>query len=498
MNKSNEYCLNQYNCDKNNELDAETYVQYQKSSESFRQNLLKRLGIKYDKFVQPERSIDELYKPGISIGPKFSRLIKQNSLINVSGGDDSFILLESFKDCQFGSIIDNNLLEKNILQPTLIQKCVIPIILSKPKYDLMAQAETGSGKTAAFLLPIIQYILILKSSGRVLKHGDGPFGIIIAPTRELTQQLGDTARALSRGLPINVVTTYGETNVYKTKLQIQKNCDILCSTPGRAITFSQSGDINLQNLIFLVLDEADKLLDNQFYNQIDNFLNNLKKVNSRYRTLLFSATFDTYIKNLVDEILRPNYFCAFIDSNNVIADTVKQFFVQAQANDKFDILYNILSRTSQGKYTDKNELEWKRVEKVLVFCNSRRKTNYLALKLSLRSIKSTCTNGNLTQQQRCDAKEAFEKGDCDVLISTNVMARGLNIVGINHIINYDLPTDFKDYVHRVGRTGRIGNIGRSTSFIDLKNIDDCRVAKQLVHYLNQQGQSVPDFLKIFN
>uniref|UniRef100_A0A915CY99 RNA helicase n=1 Tax=Ditylenchus dipsaci TaxID=166011 RepID=A0A915CY99_9BILA len=293
------------------------------------------------------------------------------------------------------------MMDKNIYQPTLIQKSAIPVIIAKKEYDLMGP----------FLLPIIDELCKLKFK-RALPS-IGPFALIVAPTRELAQQLGDAAKAYTRDLSLNVVTTYGETSVHDAIREIRRGSDILVATPGRLKQFINEKILNVSTVRWLILDEADKLLQDQFSKDIALLKETLAELNPNHRTFMFSATFDRNIQYLAERLLNPNFFYVSVGSENIISETVQQNFVEAKGFKKVEILHTVLMAYSRGSDTDSRGLEWDR--------------------LSLRGIKTMCTNGDRTQQQRQEAIDLFEKGEVDVLVSTNVTARGLNILGVTHI-----------------------------------------------------------------
>ncbi|KAI1726613.1 DEAD/DEAH box helicase domain-containing protein [Ditylenchus destructor] len=465
----------------------------------YRKNIHKRFGQRLQKFAKTDRDDSELFEGDILAGPAFDRLNNDESLITVSGGDNTQTpFLMNFHNAEFLPALCKNMMDKGIQKPTLIQKCTIPIILDKPDYDLMARAETGSGKTAAFLLPIIDLLVRGKMDKSITELG--PFVIIVSPTRELAQQLGDNTKAFIRGLPLKVTTTYGETCINDARDDIRAGADIVVASPGRLKQFVNEDIIKVEKLRYIVLDEADKLLQDQFKPEMELVRDRVVEANPKCRTFMFSATLGHKMQCLASRLLRPNYFCASVDNNDndlAISETIFEEFVEAGEYDKVDKLEKILQQLYTDVFTDENGLDWHRLPKTLIFCNNRRRTNWLALQLSLRAFKALSTNGDRMQHQRQQAMDMFVRGDCDILVATNIVARGLNIPGVEHVINYELPKDLEDYIHRIGRTGRAGNSGNATALIDRNKVVDRQLCRFLIPRLESKqhiAQTIPEFM----
>ncbi|CAK5083463.1 unnamed protein product [Meloidogyne enterolobii] len=276
--------------------------------------------------------------------------------------------------------------------------------------------------------------------------------------------------------------------------------DIFVSTMGRIMQFISEEKVKLTGLNFLVLDEADKLLkDEIFFRDILKIQEIASKNEQKHRTLMFSATFDGIVEEYAGRILLPNYFMISIGGREVLPQTVKQKFVVSTKYQKFSVLCDeILSKLKpkcKGIYKDVNGVTWRRLsKKVAIFCNSRRMTNWLALKLSIRGWKSIPTSGERSQRQRQEALVAFEKGDCDILVSTSVISRGLNLVGLELVVNYEMPKTFDDFVHRTGRTGRAGNVGRAITIVDPDCLLDLRLVTELIKEMQKENIEVPSAL----
>nr|CAD2188155.1 unnamed protein product [Meloidogyne enterolobii] len=438
-------------------------------------------------------------KGNVPAGPAFEQMNADESRIGLKGGDGTFPKIRDFT--HFVEPLKNNLLEKGYSKPTLVQRSVIPIIEKKRGYDLIARAQTGTGKTGAFLFPIIH--LLHRRKQKMNINGSPlyePNAIIIAPTRELTQQLGDTAKVFSRGTCLKVVCSYGEIRISESLEEMRNGFDIFVSTMGRIMQFISEEKVKLTGLNFLVLDEADKLLkDEIFFRDILKIQEIATKNEQKHRTLMFSATFDGIVEEYAGRILQPNYFMISIGGRDVLPQTVKQKFVVSTKYQKFSVLCDeILSKLKpkcKGIYKDVNGVTWRRLsKKVAIFCNSRRMTNWLALKLSIRGWKSIPTSGERSQRQRQEALVAFEKGDCDILVSTSVISRGLNLVGLELVVNYEMPKTFDDFVHRTGRTGRAGNVGRAITIVDPDCLLDLRLVTELIKEMQKENIEVPSAL----
>nr|CAD2146324.1 unnamed protein product [Meloidogyne enterolobii] len=465
-------------------------------------NAIYRNKVNQHKYKAPNKTQEELFNENagnVPAGPAFEQMNADESRIGLKGGDGTFPKIRDFT--HFVEPLKNNLLEKGYSKPTLVQRSVIPIIEKKRGYDLIARAQTGTGKTGAFLFPIIHLLHRRKQKMNINECPlYEPNAIIIAPTRELTQQLGDTAKVFSRGTCLKVVCSYGEIRISESLEEMRNGFDIFVSTMGRIMQFISEEKVKLTGLNFLVLDEADKLLkDEIFFRDILKIQEIASKNEQKHRTLMFSATFDGIVEEYAGRILLPNYFMISIGGREVLPQTVKQKFVVSTKYQKFSVLCDeILSKLKpkcKGIYKDVNGVTWRRLsKKVAIFCNSRRMTNWLALKLSIRGWKSIPTSGERSQRQRQEALVAFEKGDCDILVSTSVISRGLNLVGLELVVNYEMPKTFDDFVHRTGRTGRAGNVGRAITIVDPDCLLDLRLVTELIKEMQKENIEVPSAL----
>lgn len=314
-------------------------------------------------------------------------------------------------------------------------------------HDVVGKAQTGTGKTAAFLVSIITALLEHPVED---EHFAGEArALIIAPTRELVMQIAEDARLLCKYTDLNVHTLVGGMDYDKQKRHLQESlCDILVATPGRLLDFAGSRDVYLDRTEILVLDEADRMLDMGFIPQVRRIVRLTPHRESR-QTLFFSATFTPEVMNLADQwTVDPCH--VEIEPENIATDTVTQKVYITSADEKFELLYNIIHQDD--------------VESVIVFANRRDQCRRLQEKLRKKGFSVGLLSGDVPQGKRVRTLEDFKSGKLKILVATDVAGRGIHIDGISHVVNYTLPEESEDYVHRIGRTGRAGKSGTSISF----------------------------------
>ena len=323
-----------------------------------------------------------------------------------------------------------------------IQAQILPHTLKG--MDAIGKAQTGTGKTAAYLITIIDDLLrhpITESEERFF--GD-PRALIIAPTRELVMQIADDAKALCKYTDFNVVALYGGQEYQKQHKQMQnRHVDIVVATPGRLIDFMTRKDLFLDVLESLVLDEADRMLDMGFIPQVKRIVRASPTTDFR-QTLLFSATFTHDILNLAHQWTHSPVTVE-IEPENVATDTVEQKVYLVSKEEKFRVLINLL-RTPE-------------VTRTIIFTNRRDQTQHLYDKIRKAGLQVGLLSGEITQQKRTRTLSDFKEGKINVLVATDVVGRGIHIEDVTHVINYNLPEEPDDYVHRIGRTGRAGSTG---------------------------------------
>jgi len=331
---------------------------------------------------------------------------------------------------------------------TPIQQQAIPVI--RTGVDLLASAQTGTGKTAAFSLPILDAISRnIKDDAQVT--GQTIKALILTPTRELAAQVAKNIVTYSQFLPIKCGVIYGGVNMPPQKTMLKNGVDVLVATPGRLIEHLTERNVDLSHVKFLVLDEADRMLDMGFLKDIDTLTEVIKQ---KHQTLMFSATFSNKVKTLAKQVLR-NPKTLEVSRQNSTSGKVKQSVYWVSETRKRELLSEIIGVNN-----------WKQV---LVFAGTKESANLLAKELKLDGIKAALCHGDKTQGARNRALEEFTEGKVRVLVATDVAARGLDIADLPYVVNFHLPFLAEDYVHRIGRTGRAGKTGTAISLVSPKD-----------------------------
>ena len=371
--------------------------------------------------------------------------------------------------------------------PTPVQKYSVPIVMGGR--DLMACAQTGSGKTGGFLFPILSQAFkngpsaTPTSAGGQYSYGRQrkayPTSLILAPTRELVSQIFDEARKFAYRSWVRPCVVYGGADIGSQLRQIERGCDLLVATPGRLVDLIERGRISLANIKYLVLDEADRMLDMGFEPQIRRIVEgeDMPLVQDR-QTLMFSATFPRDIQMLARDFLKDYIFLS-VGRVGSTSENITQKVEYVEDADKRSVLLDILHTHGSTGLT-------------LIFVETKRMADSLSDFLINQRFPATAIHGDRTQRERERALELFRNGRCPILVATAVAARGLDIPNVTHVINYDLPTDIDDYVHRIGRTGRAGNTGIATAFFNRGNRG---VVRDLLELLKEAHQEVPSFLE---
>ncbi len=344
------------------------------------------------------------------------------------------VITHTFADFQITEALQKNIVEKGFTQPTPIQDQAIPHILQGK--DVIGIANTGTGKTGAFLIPLIHKMLQNKAE-RVL---------IIAPTRELAVQIEEECRILARGLDIFTALTIGGASMYQQAAQLRRQPHVVIGTPGRLKDFANQGKLHLGMFTNVVLDEVDRMMDMGFINDIKFLIGKLPAVR---QSLFFSATIPNSVIPLMHAFLK-NPITVSVKTHDT-AKAVEQDVIKVGGRNKIDVLHDLLRQEG--------------FEKVLVFGRTKWGINKLAKILSDRGIKVTAIHGNKSQGARQRALDEFKKGYIQVLLATDVASRGLDIDDVTHVINYDQPASYEDYVHRIGRTGRANKGGMALTFV---------------------------------
>ncbi|XP_077391925.1 DEAD-box helicase 3 X-linked a isoform X1 [Festucalex cinctus] len=415
--------------------------------------------------------------------------------------------IDSFHDVDMGEIIMGNITLSRYTRPTPVQKHAIPII--KSKRDLMACAQTGSGKTAAFLLPVLSQIYTdgpgdalqaAKNSGqengRYGRRKQYPFSLVLAPTRELALQIYDEARKFAYRSRVRPCVVYGGADIGQQIRELERGCHLLVATPGRLVDMMERGKIGLDYCKYLVLDEADRMLDMGFEPQIRRIVEQDTMPPKGIRqTMMFSATFPKEIQILARDFLEDYIFLA-VGRVGSTSENITQKVVWVEETDKRSFLLDLLNATVipnevQESGTDAPEKTGKD-SLTLVFVETKKGADALEDFLYHEGYACTSIHGDRSQRDREEALHQFRSGRCPILVATAVAARGLDISNVKHVINFDLPSDIEEYVHRIGRTGRVGNLGLATSFFNDKNSN---ITKDLLDILVEAKQEVPSWLE---
>ena len=359
----------------------------------------------------------------------------------------------SFREFGLREELQRALDEAGYLSPTPIQEKAIPLVMAG--HDLVGVAQTGTGKTLAYLLPILQ---AFKSGG------DGPHAVVVCPTRELAIQVAGEAERFGKYLSLRTVLAYGGTSSGGQKSELTQGCDLLVATPGRLLDFLNQGWVSMRRARYLVLDEADRMLDMGFINDVDAIV---RRIPMSRQTLLFSATFPQEIKTLSERyLMHPE--TVRIDSAIRVKESVSHAFLEVAAWQKVDLLLTVLDR--------------ERPSKCLVFTATREMTSELARRLRTRNHEVVSLSSLLSQSNRERALTAFRNGVFDVLVATDVAARGLDIDDIDLVVNFDVPMHAEEYVHRIGRTGRAHREGRALTLVcELDRARAAQIEEMLGH-----------------
>lgn len=337
--------------------------------------------------------------------------------------------------------------ELGFIYCTPIQAEILPAALTGR--DAFGRAQTGTGKTAAFLIALITLMMQNPIQGK--RKPGTPRALIIAPTRELVLQISEEARQLTRYCDLGLVSVFGGMDYKKQKAQLSGNpVDIMVATPGRLLDFSRRGDLSLNRVEMMILDEADRMLDMGFIPDVRKIIHSTPHKDKR-QTMLFSATLTEAITRLAASWTK-NPVTVEIDPEQVAVNTVDQIVYIVTENEKFDLLYNIITRED--------------LHRLIIFCNQKNQVTRLAEKLTGYGIQCSVLSGDIPQKKRIERLDRFKAGKIRVLVATDVAARGIHIEGMDHVVNFTLPHDPEDYIHRIGRTGRAGAIGTAISFAD--------------------------------
>lgn len=432
-------------------------------------------GIDFDKYESIDAEVRGNKSEGIPIAKTFDELFHHFDFLPQA-------IMDNVRRCGY-------------TKPTPVQKYAIPVALAGR--DIVCCAQTGSGKTASFLIPII---------GMMMKHHHNPIGsmtvpfegecdpdtLILSPTRELCVQIYEEACKFTHRTPYRVVRIYGGEKPSEQIREICKGTDVLIATPGRLLDFISRGLIRLDRVRHLVIDEADRMMDMGFLSQVEDIVENhgMKSDKEGRHTMMFSATFSDEIQDLARKFLYDHIWVGIGRVGGAV-DTVTQQFVDLTVEEKPDKLLeqidDFLENRNEG-------------EVGIVFCNSKKTCMFLDEYLWDKKVDVAALHGDLKQAERDESMAKIRTAKVDVLVATDIACRGLDIQNMALVINYDLPTEVDSYIHRIGRTGRIGNRGKAVSFITRDKdsglpIENLSVLTELVNILNYTSNEVPEWLQ---
>ncbi len=369
----------------------------------------------------------------------------------------------NFVDFNLHEQLQQGITESGYIECTPVQEQVLKNSLEGK--DLYVQSQTGTGKTAAFLISIIQEMLVNQDSKEKK-------ALIMVPTRELAVQVTEEAKKLSKFTKLRCDSFYGGVGYDKQVSSLKQGVDIMIGTPGRVIDLHEGGQMDLSNVTFLCIDEADRMFDMGFYPDLRTLIKVLPSSEKR-QTMLFSATLNSYVKNLAWEYTK-NPSEITIAAENVTVDEIDQLLYHVSSDDKIKLLLGIISR--------------EKPESLIIFCNTKRNCEVVSKRLSRNGIDSEFIIGDLPQKSRLKIMERFKAGDIKCLVATDVAARGIDINDLAMVINYDLPNEAENYVHRIGRTARAGKAGKAFTFCSEQDVYGLPPIERYI------GKSIPSFV----
>ncbi len=366
----------------------------------------------------------------------YSQFVKPAAKINEESAASQFVPKHKFSDFELEAILTKNIEAIGYEFPTEIQDASIPLALGGA--DVIGVANTGTGKTAAFGIPVLN---------KVIKSDFESKALIVAPTRELAEQINQELRAFGRGSGIYAALLIGGQSMGPQLGQLRDNPSIVVGTPGRIIDHIKRGTLNLNRFDTIVLDEVDRMCDMGFLEGIKLILSKLAQ---NRQSLFFSATITSQIQNLISGFMSDPQVVKIVSSKT--SDFVDQNIVKFNSGShKVETLHDLLNKDE--------------VEKTIIFSETKRGTEKLYLELVSRGFKTESIHGDKNQAARKRALKSFKENKVSILVATDVAARGIDVVDITHVINYDLPNSFEDYTHRIGRAGRAGRKGYALTFV---------------------------------
>ncbi len=360
----------------------------------------------------------------------------------------------SFADLGLSDTVLKAVRDLRYTAPTPVQVAAIPEVLAGR--DLLAAAQTGTGKTAAFLLPALNNLDHVVRHGRDRKsaRGRGPLMLIVTPTRELVQQIDTVCTKIAARTKHIAQTVVGGLSYNPQRSALKRGCDVLVATPGRLVDLIDQGACNLSEVQVLVLDEADRMLDMGFLPDVRKIVGHTP---AERQTLLFSATLDEKAVGAITDLVHDPARVE-IAPPAATADTVDQYVLPVSLEAKNGLLAQVLKQHGPRR--------------VIVFCRTKHRADACCRRLNHAGIRALPIHGNRSQAQRERALQDFRRGRCDVLVATDVLARGIDITDVRYVVNFDVPEEPTDYIHRIGRTGRAGEVGWALTFVTINDIEE--------------------------
>ncbi len=398
-------------------------------SYSYKMSRSSSVSSRYDRNRGSHRKSNAPKRRGQYIDP--SRFVKTATI----GTVEAYVPTHTFMDFALDAKLQTNLASKGFVTPSPIQDQTIPSALSGR--DIIGIASTGTGKTAAFALPMLQKLM----------NEQGSAALIVAPTRELAQQIEAECKLLGRGSGLFATLLIGGTSMTNQLRDLKQNPRVVIGTPGRIKDHMQRGTLNLKNVNVVVLDEVDRMLDMGFIQDVTEILS---QASAERQSMFFSATLEPKVRNLINTFSTDPVvvsIAASTSSDNVHQDVVRY----AGNNERLEKLHDIL-------LNDK-------VSKVILFDETQRSVERLSQELIERGFKADAIHGGKSQGQRQRALDKFKRNDIKILVATDVAARGIDVADISHVINYSVPQMYDDYIHRIGRAGRAGQVGYALTFV---------------------------------
>ncbi|XP_003740923.1 uncharacterized protein LOC100904550 [Galendromus occidentalis] len=424
--------------------------------------------------------LEKLYRTGEESRNPVGESVKlYNEQISISDPNFRDIKAESFEECGLHPDILKVLKSMQYEKPFPVQKYAMSIIQSGR--NLRASACTGTGKTAAFLLPIINNILKrdIRSSKELPQR---PKALIISPTRELAQQLFNDATKFTAFTDVKAKLCHGKTSVDQETQRIKSGVNILIGTLGRTVDHLRRETVALDELGYLVFDEADRIMEEDFAEEFEDFKRFLEKSGCRPQTLMFSATFADSVMSKIKSLL-ADHVVLRVGVQGTVNEDIDQNVVAVPEDEKREKLLEMIIAGP--------------TDKTLVFVRSRERADMLIDYLFRNEIRANVLHGERDQYERTKALREFSDGSVSILVATWLANRGLDISLVNHVINYDLPNTMEQYINCLGRTGRVGNRGRATSFFDPRFSEDIAMAPALCRKLLEGGApAIPEFLRV--